>query len=60
MINKNDFLPKNMDILAKDFESLPLIPQRIRKDDKSEVWFKQDNTFKKPKAYLTAKIDFPE
>lgn len=58
MINKNKFLPENMDIFAKEFENLPKYPYLIREEDNSEVWFKQDGEFKKPKAVLKVKIDF--
>lgn len=53
---KNVFLPKNLEIIAKSFDSLPKYPQKVYSSDLSELYFKQDNTFKTPKGDLSLKI----
>lgn len=53
---KNLFLPKNFEILAKDFEALNKYPKKIYSSDSTDVYFKQDNTFKTPKGDLKMKL----
>lgn len=45
-----------MKLLATDFESLPTVPQHIHKSNRSDIYFKQDNTFKVPKATVKGRI----
>jgi len=52
----NYFIPQNFDIFAKDLTSLPKYPKKIFSSDRVEIWFKQDNTFSKPKASIYFQI----
>ncbi|GKT61114.1 A-pheromone processing metallopeptidase Ste23 [Colletotrichum tofieldiae] len=48
---KNPYIPTNLEILNKDIEKSTLAPHLVRKDDML-AWFKQDDTFKVPKAHV--------
>ena len=52
----NIFIPENFEIFAKEFESMPQYPEHIYTAKSLEVWYKQDNTFKVPKASMKIKI----
>ncbi|KAL4508543.1 hypothetical protein ABPG72_003847 [Tetrahymena utriculariae] len=58
LIKPNTFLPKNMDLFTKQIDTLPQYPYLIRNEESSEVWFKQDNHFQKPKASVKVEISF--
>ena len=49
---KNDFIPYNLQLIDED-------PHLIRDDALAKVWFKYDQRFKQPKAYLTYQIETP-
>jgi secreted Zn-dependent insulinase-like peptidase len=51
----NTLLPKNFDILPEDLEKSAK-PVRIVETDLIDLWYKKDDTFKLPKAYIAAKI----
>jgi secreted Zn-dependent insulinase-like peptidase len=51
----NTLLPKNFDILPADAEKSQK-PVRIVETDLVDLWYKKDDTFKLPKAYIAAKI----
>jgi secreted Zn-dependent insulinase-like peptidase len=51
----NTLLPKNFDILPEDLEKSTK-PVRIVETDLIDLWYKKDDTFKLPKAYIAAKI----
>lgn len=46
----NSFVPKSFDILAKDLSALPAYPSKVYSSNSVELFFKQDNIFKQPKA----------
>ena len=52
---ENEFIPENFDLFAKDFESLPKHPEKVYESEIMTSYFKQDNTFKKPKASVLVK-----
>jgi len=52
----NLFIPENFQLYANDFNSLPKYPQKVYESDKMEVFYKQDNTFKNPKASMYVKL----
>ena len=52
----NVFIPKNFNILTEDVENLPKYPLKIYESEHTKLWFKQDNTFKVPKASINIKI----
>ena len=54
---ENTFIPKNFDILP--IEKVGLYPDKIMENKNCEVWFLQDNIFKKPKAYIIAEFLLP-
>ena len=53
---QNYFIPQNFDIFAKDLTALPKLPKNVFSSDRVEIWFKQDNTFNKPKASIYFQI----
>ena len=53
---ENVFIPKNFDILTQDVEKSPKYPSKIYESEHTKLWFKQDNTFKVPKASINIKI----
>ena len=55
---KNLFIPNNFDILPIMNENMTVYPEKILNDyDKDyEVWYKQDNIFKLPKAIINCYI----
>ena len=55
---KNKFIPKNFEILPTP-ENIGKYPEKIIENKNCEVWFLQDNIFKKPKAYLVAQFLIP-
>lgn len=46
---KNNFIPQNFYIFAKDISVLPKLPEKIFTTERIDFFFKQDNTFKNPK-----------
>ena len=55
---KNKFIPKNFEILQTP-ENIGKYPEKIIESKNCEVWFLQDNIFKKPKAYLVSQYLIP-
>lgn len=53
---ENLFIPKNFEILEKDVEKLPKLPEKIYETERSTLWFKQDTKFLKPKATLKFEV----
>jgi len=51
--NPNELIPRNFDLTEKDSQ-LPVHPCLLTEWSESEVWYKQDNKFKLPKAHITA------
>lgn len=51
--NPNELIPRNFDLTEKDSQ-LPDHPCLLTEWSESEVWYKQDNKFKLPKAHITA------
>ncbi len=51
----NEFIPQNFEIFAKDLSSLPKYPEKVYESEIMESYFKQDNTFNKPKVSVTVK-----
>lgn len=51
----NTLLPKNFDILADD-ESLSGAPVLLKAFDNSEVWYRKDDKFKRPKGIVSLKV----
>ena len=58
-VPKNKFIPKNFEIFPTP-ENIGKYPEKIIEGKNCEVWFLQDNIFKKPKAYLVAQFLIPE
>jgi nardilysin len=52
---KNTLLPKSFEIMDSD-SSLSSKPALIQQWDESEMWYKKDDQFKKPKAFVSMKI----
>ena len=52
----NIFIPKNFDILNTNTEKLPKYPSKIYESEHTSLWFKQDDTFKVPKASINIKL----
>jgi len=46
---KNEFIPKNFDLLPKD-EKLSAKPILLKQWDNVDLWFKKDDKFEMPKA----------
>jgi insulysin len=52
----NNLIPTNFDILPKD-ESLSAKPILLQQwDDRGDLWYKKDDKFQKPKAFIASKI----
>ena len=52
----NNLIPKNFDLLPPD-ESLSAQPRLLEQwEGMADLWYKKDDTFKKPKAIVAAKI----
>jgi len=45
----NTMIPKNFDIIAKD-ESLSAKPHLLKQWENTELWYKKDDTFNRPKS----------
>ena len=58
-VPKNKFIPKNFEIFPTP-ENIGKYPEKIIESKNCEVWFLEDNIFKKPKAYLVAQFLIPE
>ncbi len=52
---KNTLLPKKLDILPEDSENSK-VPQKIQEYNETEVWYKKDDKFNRPKAVINIKI----
>ena len=52
---ENNLLPKNFDILAEDAANSAK-PTLIHQWEDTDLWFKKDDQFKKPKGIVTCKI----
>ena len=48
---ENLFFPENLDIL-KEPEEIKQYPENIFTNEKCKIWYKQDVTYKRPKAYI--------
>lgn len=58
---KNVFLPKNLELINLDQVydtelANAKVPQKIYKDENTTIWYKPDNKFKIPKAFIYANI----
>ncbi|EGR28469.1 insulin-degrading enzyme, putative, partial [Ichthyophthirius multifiliis] len=54
-LEKNQFLPKNMNLFQIQNRENN-IPLNVIKNKQSEIWFKEDFLFKKPKAVISGRI----
>jgi len=52
----NFFIPESLEILAKEGDELPKYPEKVYRSDRIDVWHKQDNTFRVPKARMEVKL----
>jgi len=52
----NTFIPENFQIYTSNFTNLPRYPQKVYQTEKMDVYYKQDNTFKTPKASMYVKL----
>ena len=52
----NIFVPTNFEIFAKNHTELPNLPQKVYESDRTEIYYKQDNRFLKPKASMHIKL----
>ena len=52
---RNNLIPTNFDILPKN-EELNKIPMLLATNDAYDLWFKKDDTFDRPKSYVSLKI----
>ena len=52
---ENLFFPENLDLLKEPNEIIKY-PQKIFSNEKCRIWYKQDITYKRPKAYIQLEI----
>ena len=52
---RNTLLPKKLEQLPEDPENAGA-PQKIKEYNETEVWYKKDDKFKRPKAIISIKI----
>lgn len=56
---KNDFIPSRLEVEKKDIEEPLVAPKLIRNDDGVRTWWKKDDQFWVPKAYIHITLRTP-
>ena len=53
---RNEFIATDFDIKKAEEDSPPSVPTLIKETAMTKLWFKQDDTFKMPKAYISMEL----